>query len=736
MDGTMKDGEYTEDEKLIKRIKERIQECLDREGKAREEMKRDWVFYYITHWDPQDRQFREDDGLPVLEVPRINQFLNTSINSFCQSTPDFKITARGAQNQRIDRVRKKQAEWRSGLAKKISQDSKSIQAIQHAFKCAEIMGRGFFKVTFDWKSPMSMDKVIKYEKISDPLSVFTGLHEENDYSDIYWAAEIELISKDSFCDRFPDAEKKSWESDSYDSIWVHEDEIAICHYYEIEEKKDTLYLLEDGSAVLKSEIKDKEMFEKMSVVDQRETVTKKQKQYTVSSFEKLYETDIPGEYVPIIPIVNTEERMGSQVLIKGKVRDLKGSQQLYDYWASCEAEWLTTASKAQYIYDPRQIEGYEGIWESSSVKNFTGLPYKAILEGQHLLPPPRKENPPAPPVGFIQAKNECIEDMKAISGMQDPSFGNVSGERSGVAIRALQKKGDLANYHTVKHAEESVQHAGKIVNSWFPVFYNQNRIEKILGIDDEEDEIEIGGVDEDGDEITLGDGEFNTIVTIGPSFSTQKEEALNQLVDFMNVYPDAGPAIGDIVAGYMDLPNAQKLMDRLKAILPPGIADGEDAEHPAVIQLQQIIQEREQMMLELLDKLKEAESKKDIESAKIEVEREANRISAILKKRELDIEEAKAIVDGRSKLKDSRDAEIKAESDLITTKIKADNDLKIARIKQEKEKLNNEKKVEEKPSEKTTKLPPINVNVTVPKGGSKKITGPNGVYTVEESDGE
>ena len=31
-------------------------------------------------------------------------------------------------------------------------------------------------------------------------------------------------------------------------------------------------------------------------------------------------------------------------------------------------------------------------------------------------------------------------------------------------------------------------------------------------------------------------------------------------------------------------------------------------------------------------------------------------------------------------------------------------------------------------------LPPINVNVTVPKGGSKTITGPTGTYKVEEDD--
>ena len=46
----------------------------------------------------------------------------------------------------------------------------------------------------------------------------------------------------------------------------------------------------------------------------------------------------------------------------------------------------------------------------------------------------------------------------------------------------------------------------------------------------------------------LAAGKYDLTVRAGPSFTTRREEAASQMIDFIQAYPPAAGAIGDILA--------------------------------------------------------------------------------------------------------------------------------------------------------------------------------------------
>jgi len=67
----------------------------------------------------------------------------------------------------------------------------------------------------------------------------------------------------------------------------------------------------------------------------------------------------------------------------------------------------------------------------------------------------------------------------------------------------------------------------------------------------------------------LSRGKYDVTVETGPSFSSRRQEAAQGMTEFARVVPMAAPLIGDMLAEAQDWPQADKLKERLQALLPP-----------------------------------------------------------------------------------------------------------------------------------------------------------------------
>jgi hypothetical protein len=64
------------------------------------------------------------------------------------------------------------------------------------------------------------------------------------------------------------------------------------------------------------------------------------------------------------------------------------------------------------------------------------------------------------------------------------------------------------------------------------------------------------------------------VVQSGPSFTTRREEAANQMIELIRAYPQAAPLIGDLLARNLDWPGADEISARLQTMLPAQLKGG------------------------------------------------------------------------------------------------------------------------------------------------------------------
>jgi len=76
----------------------------------------------------------------------------------------------------------------------------------------------------------------------------------------------------------------------------------------------------------------------------------------------------------------------------------------------------------------------------------------------------------------------------------------------------------------------------------------------------------------------LSVGKFDLIVKAGPSYSTQRQEAVEAMGEMLNANPELWQVIGDLVAKNMDWPGADEFAKRLKKMVDPAILDEEPEE--------------------------------------------------------------------------------------------------------------------------------------------------------------
>jgi flagellar hook-basal body complex protein FliE len=240
---------------------------------------------------------------------------------------------------------------------------------------------------------------------------------------------------------------------------------------------------------------------------------------------------------------------------------------------------------------------------------------------------------------------QCIEDLKAVTGIFDPSLGNRDAAQSGVAIRQLQTQGSNANYHFSDNQHRSIKHTGRILVTWIPFIYDTERVVRIIGDDGEPQLVTINGPSGQKDPKTgqekvfdLTKGKYHVVLSAGPSYATRRQEEAAFLDKVVQAFPQLMQVAGDLVFRAQDSPGAEAIADRLKKMLPPQLQDDEQGgQTPIPPQVQQQMEQAKQMIGQLsqqlhqtLDKLQQAQSGNDTKVQVAAIQEETKRLVALL----------------------------------------------------------------------------------------------------------
>lgn len=623
---------------ILETAKKRFQLAVEAELEIRPEALDDLKFSSGDQWPDKIKKDREVDRRPCLTINRLPQSIHQLTNDQRQNRPSIKVS--GVD----DKADPKTAEVLQGMIRHIEYSSDADTAYDTAFDSAVRVGFGYFRIVTEYCDAMSFEQEIRIKRIRNRFSVYLDPSYQNpDGSDANWGFVFEDIPHDEYKAQYPNSELASM--DDWDSIgdtkanWASAHTYRVAEYFYKEFKDTKIVQLSDKTVFTEEELKN--ITEKLGglppdvkVVSERQTQVPVIKWCKLNGKEILEQTDWPGKWIPIIPVLGEELDIDGKRVLSGIVRGAKDSQRMYNYWASVQTETIALAPRAPFIGVEGQFEGHEAKWESANVRNHAFLEYRQIAINGQPAPAPQR-NVYEPPVQAItQARGMAAEDIKSTTGIYDAALGNRSNEQSGVAIQRRANQAQTSNFHFIDNLSKSIRHAGRICVDLAPKIYDTPRAARILGEDGKEEIIRINELFERKGEAVkydLGAGKYDVTVNTGPSFETKRQEASQTMLELTKVTPVIGQVAADLLVRSMDFHMAPEIADRIKKTLPPGIADDADKKQPVDPKMQAQMEQMGQMIEQLTEQLHasqdkldnktiELESKERIEFAKLETQ--------------------------------------------------------------------------------------------------------------------
>jgi hypothetical protein len=655
-------ADKTADEALITEAKEAFEQALDGFEANQTRYEKDIKFGRMgEQWASDDIETRKNQGRPSLTVNRMPSFIRQVVNDARQNKPSIKV------HPNDDTADPETAEVINGILRNIEQVSKADLAYDTAIDCAASGGFGYFRIDLDYADDDTFDLDIRINRMLNPLTVYPDPSSTAaDSSDWNYCFVTEMMPKDEFEEKYPDAQVIDWSPshlDDRDQAWFEKDTTRIAEYWVREEIDATIYLLSSGDVVSEevfAELEQEYAATGIEVIHTRQTTSHKVTQYIINGQEILETNAWPGKYIPIIPVYGEEVYVEGERHFFSLIHFAKDAQIMYNYWRTTTTELVAMTPKTPWIGPAGSFDVDLDRWQNANTETYAYLEYDGDVS-------PQRQPFAGPPAGALQEALNASDDMKSVMGLHDASLGAQSNEISGVAIGKRVREGDTSTFHFVDNMARAIRHAGIIIVDLMPLIYSKPRIMRVLGEDGVPQTVQVNQKLTKEEEMLQGEaqdrkeaidsiydltvGKYDVTVKSGPSYTTQREEARDSMIALLSAFPQAAAVTGDLVVEAMDWPNADTFAKRLKSLLPPGVVD--DGDDPRIAQMGQQMQGMEQVINQLMADRegKQAEiavdhKKLGLDARKIDIDlmqAETKRMEAEIKNKEADIKAAEAM---------------------------------------------------------------------------------------------
>ncbi len=666
------------DEKhVILTAKQRFKDCESHWGNMKQKNTEILRFISGEQWTDPARQQFENSGFAALTSNRIPTFLRQITNEIRKHTPEIQVNP-------MEDNQAQMAELINDLIRNIQEESRASIAYADAAESAASIGIGYFRIINKYVDNKSMDQELCIEPIEDAnLVMLDPNHKAVDGSDSEYAFITNILPKEEYLRKYDksalarllrgkeneqDLKITEW-TGTTSRKWQKEDTVIISEYFMKDYEFRTLYqvLDKETNAVFTTTDKD-DIKAHMEIVQEREITVPVVKWYKINDVEILDESTWPGEYIPIVAVKADEYWIDGQRKLMGAVEPAMDAQVELNYTLSYRAQLMQLAPKAPYIGAVDQFKSFESQWANINVSNQAFIPYN-IVNG---APPPQRDLGEVPIQAASLLVQEAEQSLQAIFGTFEPANDTVSPE-SGKAILARQHEAYNSNYHFYDNLQRSIQHAGVIMLDAIPVIYDSARNVQVQSIDGKKRSVQINQPNELGVvEYDLTKGKFTVQIQAGPSFGTRRQETVASTIELLGVYPQAAPAIADIVVRNMDWPGAQEIADSLEAMVPPQVLQARKVDpkqtqqlipqlKAQVAQLQQQNQAMTQQLQVATSKMQENADKLQVENLKAHIEMKKSEMDAHLQLQELELDKKKLELEFIIKQEELRIAQEKLE---------------------------------------------------------------------------
>lgn len=664
------------DKKILEEIRDRYPKCVDADRKNRDKYRENMRFTLVQgeQWDATTKKERGTDRV-MYETNVVRIKCKAIVNQIRSNRPSAKITP--AEDGDVEL-----AEAMKGQIDQIWNASDGDSVVDFATETQVIGGMGAARLITRYCEDSVDEQEVMLEAVKNPLCLHADYAcQKQDKSDArFWFFATQL-AKDVYKQKYGNADVVEFDVEDQFSPDVTDNNVWVCEYWRKEPVTRTLLKLSDGKTVDKATIT--QLPDGVTILRERQVSGHKIVQYICSGDAVLEgPNEWAGKHFPWFVVYGEYAIVDGKEIWYGAPEHGKDAQRAHNWATTSVIEAIASTPLASTWVTATQAKDQVVGWAEATKKN---LPVKIYNHDPQNPGPPKREPGADVPAALIHAMQMSADGVKDAMGMPDATLGEKGAESSGIAIRKRQEAGAVANYNFGDNITKFVRQIYAALLDVIPKVQDTERTIRVLGKDGAEKWIRINSRDPVTGEVIndLSAGKYDLVVTQGPNFATQRQEAAETYMGLAQGNPALMPVAGDLIIKSLDLPYAQEIGERLKATLPPQITamlNKDKPQAPEVVaamqqveQLQAQVQEQAQLVQEATTQAQGEKSAADKAKADVQIAianlatKEANLSTQQAELATQVAEFQKLVVETQLKLKeqDSADAEAQGEDDKL-----------------------------------------------------------------------
>jgi hypothetical protein len=645
---------------VIELALQRFKAASEAEFQTRVDSLDDLEFSIGNQWPLNIKTQRERKNKPCLVMDQIQQSIRLVCNGYRQQRPSINVNPIG-DGADIDT-----AEILQGIVRHIEVLSDSEIAYDWAHECVVRTGFGSWRMLNEYADDDSEDQEAILEPIRNQFTVYW--QPGAPHHKAKWAFIVADETHEEYKDEYSDSSLSQTNFTSTGDAppeWVTKETVRVAEYFEIKEEK--------GKG---KRPKKKVIWRKINAYEILDGGVDGKR--------------LPGTSIPIFTAVGDDIDVNGKRYLAGLVRNAKGPQRMYNYFCSTATQTMALAPASPVMMVEGQIGNYQNQWENANTGDVQVLTYKPVDVQGKPAPPPVHFQAEPPIEGVTMMIRQASMDLKAATGLYDPSLGQRRGDESGKAIERLQSQGDVATLNYSDNMAREMRRCGRVMLEWIRELYEVPRIQRIIKPDGSVSQVVIHNGPEQAEEAQqlaqkdseadptkikniydIGVGRYDVAISIGPSYQSKRQEAVATQMELIKADPNLLAITGDILLGNMDIPGAQEMSKRFKKTLPPALQDSDDpdskiqqlqTQHGQLTQeVQALTQHLQQAQQEIATKHVEQQGKFQIEQMKADSDFAIKKLDADTKiaiaeistKAQVEIERVRALQQVQSDLHES-----------------------------------------------------------------------------------
>jgi hypothetical protein len=611
----------------------------------RQAAKEDIAFARLgEQWPDKIREDRVRESRPMLTINRMPSFARQVVNDARLNKPTISVRpATGGANVLT-------ANLFDGLIRQIQNQSSAGIAYDTGMESAVYGGFGYWRVDVDYAYNDSFDLDIMILPVENALSVYGDtLAGGADSRDWNFAFLIDDMPRTTFERLYPGSDISDFDTNDSKMVgWITEKTVRVGEWWKREPVKKIIVKLSNNQVIDQTVyLANKPVWDvqNVTVTGERETKSHKVTHRLMTATDVLETNPWKGCYIPIIPVYGDVINEEGKRHYRSLIRDAKDPQRMFNFWRTAATELVALAPRVPYIGARGSFNTDAEKWANVNRHSYSHIEYDPV---PGMPPPQRQQLDGGVAAGALQEAMNASDDMKSVMGLFDASLGAKSNETSGRAIMARQREGDVSTFHFIDNRDRAIEHTGRILVDLIPHIYTGERVVTVLSEDLKESqvplnqEIPIGPNPNNPAEtishvFDLTAGKYSLVMKKGLSYTSKREEAAAQMIEFAKV-TGSGQLFGDVIAKNMDWPGADIIEQRILASLPPQITG------KGPTQKEQEMEAILKQMQAALEQLQQGIAMKDQEIAQLKADKEVALRELDVKEKEINVKEKEVLV--------------------------------------------------------------------------------------------